>query len=79
MDRLHQRRSLGGAVGNKQTSASCAKKCIGEGYSPRFVVGEKVYAIAILEDAENPIGLSQINAGSIKEWRYSTSIEKISK
>lgn len=34
-----------GASGNGADHASCAKKCVKEGYKPVFVVGDKVYAI----------------------------------
>lgn len=45
-----------GAAGNNADHAACAKKCIGEGYKPVFVVGDKVYAISNPEKVDKYIG-----------------------
>jgi hypothetical protein len=54
-----------GASGNKDGHADCAKKCIGEGYKPVFVVGDKVYAISNPEKASDYVGDKVTIRGSI--------------
>src|SRR5580765_1255530 len=67
-----------GAAGNTADHASCAKKCIGEGYKPVFVVGDKVYAISNPEKVSDYIGDKVTIEGSITGDTV-ISITKISK
>lgn len=67
-----------GAAGNKADHAACAKKCIGEGYKPVFVVDDKIYAITNPEKVEKYIGDKVTIEGSIS-GDTAISIEKISK
>jgi hypothetical protein len=66
-----------GAKGNNDGHASCAKKCIKDGYAPVFVVGDKVYAITDPKKVSNFIGDKVTITGSITG--DSLDIEKISK
>ncbi len=66
-----------GVAGNKAEHASCAKKCVGEGYKPVFVVDDKVYAITNPDKAADFIGDKVTIEGNITG--DSISIEKISK
>lgn len=67
-----------GAAGNSPDHASCAKKCIGEGYKPVFVVGDKVYAITNPEKVTDYVGDKVTITGSIS-GDTAISIKKISK
>ena len=66
-----------GAKGNSPDHASCAKKCVQEGYAPVFVVGDKVYTINNPKKVENFIGDKVTITGEIKDGAI--DIEKISK
>jgi hypothetical protein len=66
-----------GATGTGADHASCAKKCIGEGYKPVFVVDDKVYAINNPEKATEYIGDKVTITGTITG--DSIYIENISK
>ena len=67
-----------GAKGNNADHAACAKKCIGEGYKPVFVVGEKVYAISNPEKVDKYIGDKVTIEGSMS-GDTAIAIKKISK
>ena len=67
-----------GAAGNNEGHASCAKKCIGEGYKPVFVVQDKVYAITNPEKVEKYIGDKVTIEGSIS-GDTTITIETVSK
>ena len=66
-----------GAMGNNEGHASCAKKCIKEGYAPVFVVGEKVYTINDPKKVSKYIGDKVTITGTITDDKL--DIEKISK
>ena len=66
-----------GAAGNNAGHAACAKKCIGEGYAPVFVVGDKVYAISDPKKVDEFIGDKVTIEGSISG--DTILIQKISK
>ena len=66
-----------GAKGNNDGHAACAKKCIGEGYKPVFVVGDKVYTISNPEKVDKYIGEKVTIKGTITG--DAIDIKKISK
>lgn len=66
-----------GAAGNNADHAACAKKCIGEGYKPVFVVGDKVYAISNPEKVDKYIGDKVTIKGTIT-GDSSIEIKKVS-
>ena len=66
-----------GAKGNNDGHASCAKKCVKEGYAPVFVVGDKVYAISDPKKVSKYIGDKVTITGTITG--DAIDIEKISK
>jgi len=66
-----------GAKGNNDGHASCAKKCVKEGYAPVFVVGEKVYAISDPKKVSKYIGDKVTITGTITG--DTVDIEKVSK
>ena len=66
-----------GAAGNNAGHASCAKKCIGEGYKPVFVVGDKVYAITNPDKVSDYIGDKVTIKGNL--MGDSIEVKKISK
>jgi hypothetical protein len=57
--------------------ASCAKKCVKDGYAPVFVVGDKVYAITDTKKVEKFIGDKVTITGTITDDKI--DIEKVSK
>lgn len=65
-----------GAKGNNPGHADCAKKCIKEGYSPVFVVGDKVYAINNPKKVAKYIGEKVTITGTITD--DTIDIKKIS-
>ena len=66
-----------GAKGNKPGHAECAQKCIKQGFSPVFVVGDKVYAINNPEKVANFIGEKVTIKGTMTD--NAVEIKKISK
>jgi hypothetical protein len=66
-----------GAKGNNEGHASCAKKCVKDGYAPVFVVGDKVYAITDTKKVEKFIGDKVTITGTITDDKI--DIEKVSK
>ena len=66
-----------GAKGNSADHAACAKKCVKEGYSPVFVVGDKVYAITDPKKVSKYIGDKVTITGTITDNKI--DIEKVSK
>jgi hypothetical protein len=66
-----------GAKGNNDGHASCAKKCIKDGYAPVFVVGDKVYTINDPKKVSKFIGDKVTITGTITG--DALDIEKVSK
>jgi hypothetical protein len=66
-----------GADGNNAEHASCAKKCVKEGYKPVLVVDDKVYAISNPEKVSDYIGDKVTIEGTMTG--DSIEVEKISK
>lgn len=66
-----------GANGNNDGHASCAKKCIKEGYAPVFVVGDKVYAISNPKKVSDYIGDKVTITGTITDDKL--EIDKVTK
>jgi hypothetical protein len=66
-----------GAKGNSDGHASCAKKCVKEGYAPVFVVGDKVYTINNPKKVSNYIGDKVTITGTITDDKL--DIEKVTK
>ena len=66
-----------GAKGNKEGHAECAAKCIKEGATPVFVIGEKVYTITDAKKVSKFIGQKVTITGTMNG--DAIEIEKISK
>ena len=66
-----------GAKGNNDGHASCAKKCVKEGYAPVFVIGDKVYTINNPKKVAKYIGDKVTITGTMTG--DAIDIEKISK
>jgi hypothetical protein len=66
-----------GAKGNNDGHASCAKKCIKDGYAPVFVVGDKVYTISDPKKVSKFIGDKVTITGTITD--DAIAIDKVSK
>jgi hypothetical protein len=67
-----------GSSGTGDGHASCAKKCIGEGYKPMFIVGDKAYAISNPDKVSKYIGDKVTISGDLVGDSIIT-IKKISK
>jgi predicted glycosyltransferase len=66
-----------GAKGNSDDHASCAKKCVKDGYDPVFVVGDKVYKITDTKKVAKYVGDKVTITGTITDDKI--DIEKVSK
>lgn len=66
-----------GAKGNHEGHTACAKKCIKEGASAVFVVGDKVYTITDQKKVADFIGDKVTITGTITDDKI--DIEKITK